>query len=152
MAAFNKVNVFVENLAHGIHDFSGDTITDTLKIVLTNVAPDAADAVYADLTEISVEGNADGYNTGGMDVTIASSGQTGGTYKLVLSDLTITCAASTVGDVIGPFRYFVLMDDTPAAPAKPLVGWWDYGSSITLNDGESITIDFSATDGVIQIA
>jgi hypothetical protein len=53
---------------------------------------------------------------------------------------------------IGPFRYFVLYDDTPTSPADPLLGWWDYGSSITLADGESVTVDFSATNGVLQIA
>ncbi|MEJ2117771.1 MAG: hypothetical protein P8Y67_02155 [Alphaproteobacteria bacterium] len=141
MATFNKFNSFVEHLAEKVFDLE----TDDLTIVLSNTLPDVANSVYADLTEIA-DGN--GYTSGGVPATIVSSGQTDGTYKLVLDDLTITAA----GGSVGPFRYFVLVDTTPTSPASPLIGWWDYGSSITLADGESITVDFSATDGVLQIS
>jgi hypothetical protein len=46
----------------------------------------------------------------------------------------------------------VLYNDTPTSPADPLVGWWDYGSSITLLDTETFTVDFDGTNGVIQAA
>jgi hypothetical protein len=141
MASFNKFNAFVEYLAEGVMNLQGDT----LKIALTNTAPVAGNSLRADLTEIS---NGNGYTTGGVAATVSSSGQSSGTYKLVLSDVTITAA----GGSIGPFRYFVLVDDTPTSPADPLVGWWDYGSSVTLADGESITVDFDATSGALQIA
>ena len=141
MASFNKFNAFVEYLAEGVMNLQGDT----LKIALTNTAPVAGNSVRADLTEIS---NGNGYTTGGVAATVSSSSQTSGTYKLVLSDVMITAA----GGSVGPFRYFVLVDDTPTSPADPLVGWWDYGSSVTLADGESITVDFDATTGVLQIA
>ncbi len=141
MASFNKFNSFVENLAEGVINLQ----SDALKVVLTNTAPAAANSVFADLTEISA-GN--GYTAGGVAATVASSSQSGGTYKLVVDDVTITAS----GGSIGPFRYFVLIDDTPTSPAKPLIGWWDYGASITLNDGESVTVDFDATNGVLQIA
>jgi hypothetical protein len=141
MATFNKFNSFVEYLAEKVFDLENDA----LKIVLTDTEPLAANTVYADLTEIA-DGN--GYTAGGVTATVVSSGQTDGTYKLVLDDLTITAASGPVG----PFRYFVLVDTTPTSPASPLIGWWDYGSSITLADGESITVDFSATDGVLQIS
>jgi hypothetical protein len=141
MATFNKFNSFVEYLAEKVFDLENDD----LKIVLTDTEPLTANSVYADLTEIA-DGN--GYTAGGVTATIVSSGQTEGTYKLVLDDLTITAA----GGSVGPFRYFVLVDTTPTDPASPLIGWWDYGSSITLADGESITVDFSATDGVLQIS
>jgi hypothetical protein len=141
MASFNKFNAFVEHLAEGVMNLQ----SDTLKIALTNTAPVAVNSVRADLTEIS---NGNGYTTGGVAATVSSSGQTSGTYKLVLGDVTITAT----GVSVGPFRYFVLVDDTPTSPADPLVGWWDYGSSITLADGESITVDFDGTDGVLQIA
>lgn len=139
MASFNKFNAFVENLAEGVIDLA----SDTLKVVLTNTLPDTADTVLADLTEIS---GGNGYTAGGEAATLSSSAQTGGTYKLILDDLTITAS----GGAIGPFRYFVLIDGT--ATGSPLIGWWDYGSSITLADGESITVDFDATQGVLQIA
>lgn len=141
MASFNKFNAFVEHLAEKVHDLGADT----LKILLTNSAPTAGNSVKADLTEIST-GN--GYSAGGPSATVAASSQTSGTYKLVLADLTITAS----GGSIGPFRYFVLYNDTPSSPADPLIGWWDYGSSITLADGESVTVDFSAANGALQIA
>ena len=141
MVAFNKFNSFVENIAEGVVNLQ----SDTLKIFLTNTAPVASNSGRADLTEISA-GN--GYTSGGIAVTVSASGQTSGTYKLVVDDLTITAS----GGSIGPFRYFVLVDETPTSPADPLIGWWDYGSSITLADGESVTVDFDATNGVLQIA
>jgi hypothetical protein len=79
-------------------------------------------------------------------VTTSSSSQTSGTYSLVLTDLVLTAS----GGSVGPFRYVVLYNDTPTSPADPLIGWYDYGSSITLADGETFTIDFGAS--VITLA
>lgn len=117
--------------------------SDTLKVLLTNAAPSASNSVKADLTEISA-GN--GYTAGGTAATISSSAQTSGTYKLVLADVVFT--ASDGG--IGPFRYVVLYDDT--ATSDELIGWWDYGSSITINSGETFTTDFNASTGVLTLA
>lgn len=141
MASFNKFNAFVEYLAEGVFNLQ----SHTLKVALTDTAPSASNSVFADLTEISA-GN--GYTSGGLAATVASSGQSGGTYKLVLDDVTVTAS----GGSVGPFRYFVLVDDTPTSPADPLIGWWDYGSSVTLANGESITVDFDAGTGVLQLA
>lgn len=141
MASFNKFNAFVEYLAEGVFNLQ----SHTLKVALTDTAPSASNSVFADLTEISA-GN--GYSSGGLAATVASSGQSGGTYKLVLDDVTVTAS----GGSVGPFRYFVLVDDTPTSPADPLIGWWDYGSSVTLANGESITVDFDAGTGVLQLA
>lgn len=132
MAAFNKFHPFVEALAHGVHDLS----THTLKAALTNTAPVAANNVLANVTEITA-GN--GYLAGGMEIDVVTSAQTAGNYTLVATDEVLTA----VGGTIGPFRYVVLYNDTPVAPADPLIGWFDYGSSITLNDAETFTIDFS---------
>ena len=139
MASFNKFQPFVENLAEKVFNLG----SDTLKALLTNSAPAAANGVKSDLTEIS-SGN--GYTAGGATASISSSAQTSGTYKLVLGDVTITAS----GGSIGPFRYAVLYDDTAAS--DQLIGFWDYGSSITLADGESITVDFDASAGVLTIA
>lgn len=57
---------------------------------------------------------------------------------------------TAAGGPIGPFRYAVLYNDTPTSPADPLIGWWDYGSSITLLNGETLPVDFDPTTGVIQ--
>ena len=141
MAAFNKFNAFVENLSEGVHNLQ----SDTLKIMLTNTAPTAANAVKADIAEITA---ANGYVAGGAQATVSSSAQTGGTYKLVLDDVTITAS----GGSVGPFRYAVLYNDTPTTPADPLIGWYDYGSSITLNDGEPLTVDFDPSTGALTLA
>jgi hypothetical protein len=139
MAAYAKFNQFVEDVFEKVHNCG----SDTLKVMLVNTAPTATNSIKGDLTEISA-GN--GYSAGGAAVTISSSAQTTGTYKLVLADVTFTASGGT----IGPFRYAVLYNDTPTSPADPLMGYWDYGSSITLQDTETFTVDFSPTNGVIQ--
>lgn len=143
MASFNKFDAFVEHLAEKVHDLGADT----LKVLLTNDAPSgSADAVKADLTsEITAE---NGYSAGGSAASISASAQTSGTYKLTLGDVVFTASTGT----IGPFRYAVLYNDTPSSPADPLIGYWDYGSSITLQDGETFTTDFDASAGVLTLA
>ena len=140
MAAFNKFDAFVEALAEKVHDLG----TDTLKVYLTNDTPSAsADAVKADLAEIT-PGN--GYTAGGNTAAQTSSSQTGGLYKLVLGD-PATWTAS--GGNIGPFRYAVLYNDTTAS--ENLIGYWDYGTSITLGAGDTFTVDFDPTTGVLTL-
>jgi hypothetical protein len=142
MAAFTKFNSFVEELGKGTHNFN----SHTLKVMLVNTAPAATNAVKADLTEISA-GN--GYTAGGNTATLSSWGQTSGTAKLVLADPTLWTAS---GGSIGPLRYAVLYNDTPTSPADPLIGYWEYsGGNITLASGETFTVDFDPTNGVLQI-
>ena len=136
--SFNKFNSFVEAVAEKKHDLG----SDTLKVMLTNVAPDAADTVKTDITDISA-GN--GYTAGGDAVAISSSEQTAGVYKLVLADNVWTAS----GGAIAAFRYAVLYNDT--ASNDELIGWHDYGSSITVNDGETFTWDASAANGVLTL-
>lgn len=147
MASFNKFNCFVENLSEGVHNLG----VDTLKVFLTNTAPNAGTHTAYDGTTGSTgpaeiaAGN--GYTAGGNTANISSSAQTSGTYKLVLAD-PATWTAS--GGSIGPFRYAVLYNDSSASDA--LIGWWDYGSSLTLADTESFAVDFDPTNGVLTLA
>jgi hypothetical protein len=135
MAAFNKFNDFVKKLIDGEHDFNGHVF----KVYLTNATPDAAaDLVKADLAEISA---GSGYTAGGATTTITTS-VAAGVAKITGTDVTFTAA----GGSIGPARYAVLYNDTHASDA--LIGWWDYGSSVTLADTESLTVDFDATNGI----
>lgn len=138
MATYNKFNVFTEDLIEGVHDFDAHTF----KILLTNTAPVATNGVKADLTEISA-GN--GYPAGGTATTITTSRSTG-TSKITGSDVVFTATGA-----VGPFRYAVLYNDTPSSPADPLISWWDYGSSISLANGETFTVDFDATNGIFQL-
>jgi hypothetical protein len=139
MASFNKFNSFVEALAEKVHNLQ----SDVLKVMLSNTAPSATNAIKTDITEIAV-GN--GYAAGGAQATQASSAQSAGTYKLVLNDVTFTAA----GGSLPTFRYAVLYNDTAAN--KELVGWWDYGSTVSITNGNSFTVDFDATNGVLTIA
>jgi hypothetical protein len=137
MASFNKFNSFVEALSEKVHNLG----SDTLKVMLTNTQPAATNAVKSEITEISA---GSGYTSGGATLSVTSSNQTSGTYKLVVSDVTFTVTGS-----LGPFRYVVMYNDT--ATNKELIGWYDYGSSITLSTGETFTIDFDQTSGVLTL-
>ena len=141
MATFNKFNSFVEDLAEKVHKLD----TDVLKVALSNTLPVNTNTVLANITQIAA---ANGYVAGGNAANPAtSSAQTSGTYKLVLPDVTFTAA----GGLIGPFRYAVLYNDTPTAPADPLIGWYDYGTNLTITDGNSFTVDFDASAGVLTL-
>ncbi len=134
MAAFNKYEVFTENLSEKVHDLD----LDVLKVMLSNTAPNAAThAVRADSTEI---GAGNGYTSGGTDSQNATS-RSGGTTSVTGVDIVFTAS----GGSIGPFRYAILYNDTPTSPADPLIGWWDYGSNITLASGETFTVDFGTS-------
>ena len=139
MAAFQKINSFVEAVAEKVHNLGADT----LKVMLTNTAPLSTNTVKANLTEI-LAGN--GYTAGGATPAISSSAQTSGTYKLVLADVVFTAA----GGSIGPFRYATLYNDT--ATNDELIGFWDYGSSITLLTGETFTWDADPSTGILTNA
>lgn len=134
MATFQKFNQFVEDLAKGVHNLS----TGQLKVALTNTAPVAANSVYADLTSPLATTNLSGATP--FNVTTTSAEQTSGTLSLVLVDLTLTATGS-----VGPFRYVVLYNDTPTSPADPLIGFYDYGSSVTMANTETFLIDFAST-------
>ena len=135
MATFNKFNAFAENVAEGVHNLA----SNQLRIALTNTAPVAANSVLTDLTEISYT------NLSARNVTTSSSAQTGGVYKLTCADLVLSAS----GGSVGPFRYVVLYNDTAAG--DPLIGWYDYGSSITLASGETLTVDFDQANGVLTL-
>jgi len=139
MAAFNKFNQFVADVANKVHNLG----SDTLKVMLSNTAPAATNAVKADITEIAA-GN--GYTAGGTQATLVSSAQAGGTYALKLSNVTFTASAGS----IGPFRYCVLYNATPAS--GNLIGWYDYGTALTVTAGNSFQVQFDGTNGVLQLA
>jgi hypothetical protein len=138
MATFNKVNIFVQDLANKVHNLGADV----LKVVLTNTAPTAASTNLASLVDLTTGG---GYTAGGGAVSTTSCVQTAGTLKLVVADLVFT---ATTG--FGPFRYAVLTNSTAAG--QPVIGWYDYGSSISLQASETFTVDFDQANGVLTIA
>ena len=134
MASFNKF----ENWVKAICEKEVDCDTDTFKIYLSNATPSAsADLVKTDLAEIT---NQNGYTAPATVPGTNTSDQTGGVYSLLATgDVSWTAS----GGSFGPFQYVVLYDDTHASDA--LVGWWDYGSAISVNTGETFTVDLSTT-------
>jgi hypothetical protein len=141
MATFNKFNQFVEDVAKKVHNLN----SDTLKVALSNTAPVATNAVFADISEITAQ---NGYSAGGSAATFSSGAQTSGTYKLVLNDVTFTASSGS----FGPFRYVVLYNSTPTSPLKPLIGYYDYGAGITITSGNSFTVDLDQVNGVLALA
>lgn len=137
MASFNKFQSFVEAVAEKVHNLG----SDQLKIALTAAAnaPVNTNTILANLTEISYT------NLSSRNVTTSASAQTSGTYKLTCTDLVLTASGS-----VATFRYIVLYNDT--ATNDELIGWWDYGSNVTLASGDTFTIDFDGSAGVLTIA
>ena len=142
MATYNKFNQFVGDLANGKYNLG----TDALKVMLTNTAPVATNAVYADVSGTELANGA-GYTTGGAAVTTTSDTDTSGTVKEILQPVVFTATGA-----MGPFRYAVLYDTTPTTPLKPLIAWFDYGSSVTLASGETFTVGFDTTNGAFTIS
>lgn len=135
MATFTKFQPFVENLAEKVFNLG----SDTLKVALTNSAPNATDATLSQITEISYA------NCSARTISIASSAQSAGTYKLTLTDLVLSATGT-----VGPFRYVVIYDDTAAS--DQLIAYYDYASNLTLNNGDTFTINFDDSNGFLTIA
>lgn len=140
MASYNKINAFVENVAEKVHNLQSDALT--VALTATANAPVATNSILSDITQIAYT------NLSARVLTVSSSAQTSGTYKLVIADLVLTAS----GGSVAAFRYIVVYNDTPTSPADPLICWFDYGSSLTLADGETLTLDFDGTNGLLQIA
>ena len=145
MATFNKINDFVEHVAEKVHNLGADTLT----IALSNTAPASetsdpsadGNGVLANVTQIAYT------NLSSRVITVSASAQTSGTYKLTLTDLVLTAS----GGAVASFRYVYIYNDTPTSPADALIGYYDYGSVVTLADGDTFTIDFDATNGVLTL-
>jgi hypothetical protein len=133
MATYNKIQAFVENIAEGVHNLETGALT--LFFCAAANAPVATNTVLANLTQATYT------NLSSRVLTTNSSSQASGTYSLVLADKVVTASGGT----FGPFRYVGVYNDTPTSPADPLIMWYDYGSDITLADGETFTVDFGSS-------
>lgn len=127
MATVTIFDVFPEAAVEGIHNLA----SNTLKVALTNTAPSkTANTVLSDITQIAA-GN--GYVSGGVTATVASSSQTGGVYNLILSGVSWTAS----GGDIAANRYAVLYNDTAAS--KNLIAFADFGVSAVIANGNTET-------------
>lgn len=140
MAAFGYFIPFKQALAEGVHNFSANT----LKVYLSNGTPASTMSIKTNLSEIS---STTGYTLGGNSCSLTSSSITGASYILKLGNPAQWSAGTAA--TVGPFRYAVLYN--PSAVNSALVGYWDYGSSISLNPSETFDVVFDSTNGVLQI-
>ena len=135
MATYNKFQPWVDYLVEGVN-----CATDQFVVALVNSpAPTATNGILSDLTQISYT------NLSSRNLTTTSSSQTGGTFSIKFSNLTLTASGA-----VSPFRYVVIYDDTVAN--DPLVAWFDYGSSITMQNGDTFTLTFDGTNGLFTVA
>ena len=140
MAAFVKYNNFIDELSKAGHNLQ----TAVFKCALTNTAPTVASDTVWNTTVAPAPAAANNYTAGGNTLTTSSAATTGGVFKLVLADTVFTATAGG----IGPFRYAILYN---SSATNKVVGYYDYGSSITLNDTETFTVDFDAANGVLTL-
>lgn len=138
MATFTKFNPLVEALAEGVHNWQ----SDTLAVALTATAPSAANGVLGDITQISYT-NIENGTTTGRNVSGVTSSQTSGVYTLDAADLVLTATGT-----VPAFRYLVLYNDTAAS--DPLIGYYDYGTTVNLLNGETFTIVWDST-GILTL-
>lgn len=141
MATFTKYNTFVDELSKGGHNLQ----TAVFKVALTNTAPTAATDTVWNTTVAPAPAAANGYSAGGNTITTTSAATTTGTFKLVLADSVFTAS----GGSIGPVRYAIIYN---SSASNKVVGYYDYGSSVTLADTETFTVDFDGTNGVLTLA
>lgn len=141
-SSLTKFQDFVDQLGRGVHNFG----SHTFKLALSNTAPAVTNTILTDITQIASGG---GYTTGaGGGYTLAPTwAEAAGVGKLTITDLVITATGASVG----PFRYLVIYNDTATSPVDALVGWYDYGSALTLADTETLTVDFDGTNGVLTV-
>jgi hypothetical protein len=133
--AVSKINSFVENVAEGAINLGGAGLT----VALTNTAHTAGWDELADLTQVSYT------NLSARVITVTTSAQTSGTYKLVLADLTLTASGA-----VGPFQYVYVYDDN--STGDKLCWYYDYGSAVTMASGDTFKLDFDPTTGAITLA
>jgi hypothetical protein len=142
MATLTLFQQFKENLAKGVHDITSDaTCTVTVALCAAANAPVATNSVLADLTQVAYT------NLSSRVVTGITAEHTTGTVPFTATDLVLSAS----GGAVATFRYIALYDDDPTSPADPLIGWLDYGSNLTLADGESLTLDFGV-NGLATLA
>lgn len=142
MAAFNKFNCFVGDVAHKLHDMLTGT-TDVYKVYLTNTLPVASNTVYNTPADLAT---ANGYTAGGASIATIAGAQAAGIFKFTAGTQPSWTAS---GGSIGPFQYAVLYNSTFAT--KPLIGWWDYGTPITLTNGNTFTVSTDLVNGILTI-
>lgn len=145
MATLQFFEIFSEDLAEGVHDFDAPDVCFVALATAASVSL-SADTLLADVTQPS---GGTGYTAGGNTTGNSSTNRTGDTTTVRGSQDPATWTAA--GGTLGPFRYAVLYNSTATGKTNPLIGVWDYGSEITLQIGETFTVDLNATFDLFNI-
>jgi hypothetical protein len=132
VATYNKFNQFVEDMAEKVHNLQSDAITAFLTANAN--APVATNTILGNITQISYT------NLSSRVFTVSTAAQSSGTYTWLLADLVLTASGA-----VATFRQAGIYNDTPTSPADPLIAWYDYGSDVTLANGETFTYDFTTS-------
>ena len=144
MAAYNKFNQTSADIMHAFHNLSTSAV---VRVMLSNTIPTSSMTTSTDITQISSGNGYTGGSLGGSSVALTSSVQSSGTFKLLANALTFTAS----GGSIGPFQYSVLYNASTSNVTGPLLGWYDYGSAVTLNNTETFTLTWDGSSGVLQL-
>ncbi|OAF05462.1 hypothetical protein AYJ54_00725 [Bradyrhizobium centrolobii] len=129
MANFNKYNGFVLDVSSALHQMQTGT-AQVYKVYLTNTLPTAGDATNSTTGDLAT---ANGYTAGGTTIGTITGSQTSGTFSFS-GGTNPSWTAS--GGSIGPFQYAILYNSTQTRK----IGWWDYGTALTLTNGNTFTV------------
>lgn len=139
MPTFVPFKALNADMPNGVHNLA----TATLKVALCNAAnaPDEdTDGQLSDLTTVSLT------NLDSDVITTTSSILDSGVWELILADKVLLAS----GGAIPTWRYAVIYNDD--ATNDELIGYVDNGSDLDLADGEQVTLDFDAANGVVRLA
>ena len=139
---FVRTDKYIEDLHHGVHNFSADQ----LMIALSNQVPNVSTmAVLGDVTEVAytnLQGNPDI-----RELTVTGSEQVEGIYTLKLADVTLVAS----GGNVGPLQYVWVYNSSPVSPVNPLIAYLAYPEPTTIRDGEPFVLNFSELNGIMSV-
>jgi hypothetical protein len=139
MATYNKFNSFVEALAEKVHNLGADQLM--IALCPNATPPVAGNTQLSNLSEIAYT------NLSSRVLSVASSQQVGGIYKLIVNDLVLSNSGSAP---VATFRWIAVYNNS--ATNKELICFFDYGQDVILNPGETFTLDFDNVNGLLQLA
>lgn len=137
--AWIKYNNFPELMADGTIDLDDDVFK--VQLHTSSYTPNAeTHTVKADLSNEHASGN--GYTTGGFTITQTWT-QSTTTLTFDSDDPNWTASGAPI-----TARYAVIVDDTPASPADPLVAYSLLDNSpadVSVSDGNTLTLEINAS-------
>ena len=135
----SKTYYFTLDLGAKLHDLSANTLK--LAFCTNANAPTTASHILTDLTKVS------NTNIGGVDPSLSTVTWTQSTGTATLGAATCTITSVT-GDFT--FRHIVIYNDS--ATNKNIIGWYDYGSDLTLKGANADQLVITFPSGILTNA